>query len=140
MPEEQKKKSLWSRTWFQNTIVILLTAALAYGMAAYEIVRRARVAYREGESFYSQGEYRKALWSYQEVLDFYTRPHSRWVDRAQEKVALCEDRLRDEDPVEALDRLFGLSVPKKTSPESASGSEAPGLRPELPHEGRLREP
>lgn len=116
MPEEHKKKNFWARTWVQNTAIIIMTAGVAYGMAAYEIVRRARLAYQEGEVLYAQGEYRKALWSYQEVLDFYTRPSSQWVDRAEAKVALCEDQLKDEDPVEALDRLFGLSVPKEIVP------------------------
>ena len=113
MPDDEPKKSLWSKTWFRNVALVLVTAVIAYGMAAYEIVHRARVAYHEGEELFSQGEYRKALWSYQEVLDFYTRPHSRWVDRSREKISLCEDKLKDEDPVQALDRLLGLGVPKK---------------------------
>lgn len=113
MPEEQTKKSWWTRVWFQNTIIIIFTAGIAYGMAAYEIVRRARLAYQEGEVLYAQGDYRKALWSYQEVLDFYTRPSSQWVEKARSKVEVCEGKLKDEDPVKALDKLFGLSVPKE---------------------------
>ncbi len=140
MPEDQKKKSLWSRTWFQNTMIITLTAGIAYGMAAYEIVRRARVAYQEGEDLYAQGEYRKALWSYQEVLDFYTRPSSRWVDRAQAKVALCEDKLKDEDPVLALDRLFGLSVPKEKISAKVPKSRGQEKKPPSPAVGGARGP
>ena len=36
-------------------MIITLTAAIAYGMAAYEIIRRARLAYQEGEVLFETG-------------------------------------------------------------------------------------
>ena len=140
MTESSDKPSLWARVWFQNTMIIIFTAGIAYGMAAYEIVRRARLAYQEGEVHYSQGDYRKALWSYQEVLDFYTRPSSQWVEKARSKVGLCEVKLKDEDPVEALDKLFGLSVPKEIIRGEAPKSRPSDKRSQAPSAEGAPEP
>ena len=61
------------------------------------------------------GDFRRAMWSYQEVLDFYTKPSSVWVDKAREKVRVCEEKLKDEDPIQALDKLLGIT-PSSPSP------------------------
>jgi hypothetical protein len=42
----------WQRDWFFITAVILVTAAIAFGMARYELVSRAKKAYLEGEKYY----------------------------------------------------------------------------------------
>lgn len=43
----------WKKDWAFYTGLILIVAATAYGMARYELVRRAKGAYTEGEKYYS---------------------------------------------------------------------------------------
>jgi hypothetical protein len=42
----------WQSDWFFITAVILVTGAIAFGMARYELVSRAKKAYLEGEKYY----------------------------------------------------------------------------------------
>ena len=43
----------WQKDWFFTLAVIVVTALIAYGMARYELVNRAKKAYLEGEKYYS---------------------------------------------------------------------------------------
>ena len=115
---KQPGQPFWKISWVQNTLIVIATIGIAYGLAYYEVIRRAGLAYKEGDELYAKGEYRRALWSYQEVLDFYTKPRSRWVDMAQEKVKVCEEKLKDEDPIQALDKLLGIAPSAAPAPAS----------------------
>ena len=79
-------------------------------MAYAEIIHRAKVEYRNGEGFEGQGDYRQALWSYQAVLDFYSKPESKWVRLARQKVEFCQRKLEEEKPAEGED-LFPQVMP-----------------------------
>lgn len=43
----------WKKDWFFYTALVLCVAAAAYGMARFELVRRAKNAYLEGEKYYA---------------------------------------------------------------------------------------
>ncbi len=45
-------KTWWQTDWFFTVAVILLTGLIAFGMARYELVSRAKKAYLEGEKYY----------------------------------------------------------------------------------------
>jgi hypothetical protein len=45
-------KTWWQTDWFFAVAVILVTALIAFGMARYELVNRAKKAYLEGEKYY----------------------------------------------------------------------------------------
>ena len=54
MPEaENAPQPLWKSDRFFILATILATLAIAYGMARYEVVSRAKRAYLEGEKYYS---------------------------------------------------------------------------------------
>jgi hypothetical protein len=58
MPEEKISEApATSKAWWQSDLafivgLILLTLGMAYGMARYEVVSRAKKAYLEGEKYY----------------------------------------------------------------------------------------
>jgi hypothetical protein len=85
---------------FKTAIIIILTFLSAYGLANLEVLRRARAAYLRGEDFYAKKQYKQAMWSYQEVQEFYYMPHSHWVDDAAEKEWICRAQLGDFIPTE----------------------------------------
>ena len=90
--------------------LIVLALVVVYAMAYAEIIHRAKVEYRNGEGFETQGDFRQALWSYQAVLDFYSKPESKWVRMAREKVAFCEQKLEEHKPGEGED-IFPSIMP-----------------------------
>ena len=65
-----------------------------------EKILRAKAAYERGEAFFKQTKYRKAMWEYQEVTEFYGKPHSKWADLAEEKEWICRAYLSDWIPPE----------------------------------------
>jgi hypothetical protein len=69
-------------------------------LANLEVLRRARAAYLRGEVEFAQKHYKQALWSYQEVQEFYALPHSHWVDDAAQKEWICRAYLGDFIPPE----------------------------------------
>ncbi len=91
----EKKNSGW-----KTAIIIILTFLSAYGLANLEVIRRARAAYLRGEDYFSKHQYKQAMWSYQEVQEFYYLPHSHWVDDAAEKEWICRAKLGDFIPPE----------------------------------------
>lgn len=108
----------WARSkWFINTVAVLATVLIAYGMACWEIVHRAKREFNEGEKYYrwyqspevkakelkglldskkieeneyghlmEEDMYKEAVVWWQTVGDFYYLPHSKWVDRAEERI------------------------------------------------------
>ncbi len=119
----------WTRSpWFKNTVIVVATALIAFQMARFEVVRRAKREFHEGEKYYhwykdsqqkaqdlteaknlvpgffdkflgrkpmSENEfehlmeedmYKEAVVWWQTVGDFYYLPHSKWVDRAEERI------------------------------------------------------
>jgi hypothetical protein len=101
---------------FKTGMTVLVTLAIAYGMANLELLRRAHNAYERGEALYEQKQYKEAMWDYQEVQEFYTPPHSKWVDLAAEKEWLCRAYLGDwvppEGPLDADVRTLRPDYPK----------------------------
>ncbi len=89
----------------KTSLVILGTLLIAYAMANLEVVRRAHGAYQRGEEAFAQKNYKEALWSYQEVQEFYYLPKTHWVDLSAEKEFICRAYLGDwvppEGPMEA---------------------------------------
>ena len=51
-PVPQESKTWWKSDAFFITAVIVATLTIAYGMARYEVVSRAKKAYLEGEKYY----------------------------------------------------------------------------------------
>jgi hypothetical protein len=88
------------RDGFKTALVIVITFLVAYGLANLEVLRRAREAYLRGEASFAQKRYKEAMWSYQEVQEFYYLPHSKWVDLAAEKEWICRAFLGDFIPPE----------------------------------------
>jgi len=58
----------------------------------------AEKCYEQGEAFFTQKKYKEALWSYEEVNEFYSKPHTNWVDQAEEKEWICRAYLNDWTP------------------------------------------
>jgi hypothetical protein len=101
---------------FKTGVTVIVTLLIAYGMANLEILRRAHNAYERGEAHYAQKQYKEAMWDYQEVQEFYTPPHNKWVDLAAEKEWLCRAYLGDwvppEGPPDADVRILRPDYPK----------------------------
>ena len=91
----ENQKSGW-----KTAVIIVLTFLSAYALANLEVIRRARASYLRGEEFFAKHEYKQAMWSYQEVPEFYYLPHSNWVDEAAEKEWICRAELGDFIPPE----------------------------------------
>lgn len=52
-PSEVPATAWWQTDWFFIVATILITGMIAFGMARYELVSRAKKAYLEGEKYYS---------------------------------------------------------------------------------------
>lgn len=52
-PSEVPAATWWQTDWFFIVATILITGMIAFGMARYELVSRAKKAYLEGEKYYS---------------------------------------------------------------------------------------
>lgn len=108
----------WTKqNWFKTTVTVVLTALIAFQMARFEVKRRAKREFLEGEKHYrwyldsevkakeladlkagnkiTENEYehlmeedmfKEAVVWWQTVGDFYYLPHSKWVDRAEERI------------------------------------------------------
>jgi len=85
---------------FKTAVMIAGTLLVAYGLANLEIIRRAKAAYERAETSFAQKKYKEALWSYQEVQEFYYLPRTKWVDLAAEKEFVCRAYLGDWVPPE----------------------------------------
>src|ERR1700677_4985791 len=92
---EQKTKS-----GFKTALIIILTLLSAYGLDNLGVIRSARAAYLRGEDFFAKRMYKQAMWSYQEVQEFYYLPRTHWVDDAAEKEWICRAELGDFIPPE----------------------------------------
>jgi hypothetical protein len=130
------------RQGFKNAALVVGTLLIAYGMANLEIVRRARAAYQRGEEAFAQKKYKEALWSYQEVQEFYYLPRTRYVEKAAEKEFTCRAYLGDwvppEGPMDADVRViraaeyekFKAAVAQITPVGDTSYQPAPPMTPE----------
>lgn len=94
------KVSFFKRDGFKTALVIIVTFLIAYGLANLEVLRRAREAYLRGEASFGEKKYKEAMWSYQEVQEFYYLPKSKWVDLSAEKEWICRAYLGDFIPPE----------------------------------------
>jgi hypothetical protein len=70
-----------------------------------EKVRRAQATYERGEVLFKQGYYRKAMWEYQEVGEFYKSPRTQWAELAEEKEWVCRAFLNDWTPITPVPEL-----------------------------------
>jgi hypothetical protein len=106
----------FKRDGFKTARVIVGTLLIAYGMANLEIIRRARATYLKAEEDFGQKRYKEAMWSYQQVQEFYMLPRSKWVDMAAEKEFICRAYLGDwippEGPMDADVRTLRQDYPK----------------------------
>ena len=84
--------------FFVLPVIFVLIAA--YSMANYEIIRRAQAAYEKGENLFAIKHYKEAMWDYQEVQEFYDKPHNQWLELAEEKEWICRAYLNDWVPSE----------------------------------------
>jgi len=100
MAAQGEQVSFFKRDGFKTAMVIVGTLLIAYGMANLEIIRRARATYLRAEEAFSQKNYKEAMWSYQQVQEFYYLPHTKWVDLAAEKEFICRAYLGDWVPPE----------------------------------------
>jgi len=91
---------LHKKPWVQTTLLVIGTIIIAYGMVYFEIIRRAHAAYDRGEALYAKGQFRQALWEYQECQEFYQPPHNKWNDLSEAKEWECRARLNDWAPPE----------------------------------------
>jgi len=83
------------------SIFIVYTAFQFKSVFNAEKILRAKTAYERGETFFKQAKYRKAMWEYQVVNEFYGKPHSKWADLAEEKEWICRAYLSDWIPPES---------------------------------------
>ncbi len=90
----------YKKPGFQNAALILATIAIAYGLAVFEVARRAKAAYERGEDLYAKKQYRQALWEYQECQEFYNPPRTRWIDKSEAREWECRALLGDWVPPE----------------------------------------
>lgn len=97
---EDKQESLFQKPGVQTALTIIGVILIAVGMIYLEVVRRAYNAYERGEAHFQQKMYKQAMWDYQEVQEFYTPPHTHWVDLAAEKEFICRAYLGDWIPPE----------------------------------------
>ncbi len=100
MENNEKSMTQKTKSGFQTAAIIMLTLLAAYGLANLEVIRRARGAYLRGEDFFAKHMYKQAMWSYQEVQEFYYLPRTHWVDDAAEKEWICRAELGDFIPPE----------------------------------------
>jgi hypothetical protein len=98
MENIEKLKNQKIKSGFQTAAIIILTLLAAYGLANLEVIRRARAAYLRGEDFFAKHMYKQAMWSYQEVQEFYYLPRTHWVDDAAEKEWICRAELGQTRP------------------------------------------
>jgi len=82
------------------SIFIVYTTLQFKSVFNTEKTLRAKAAYESGEAFFKQAKYRKAMWEYQMVNEFYGKPHSKWADLAEEKEWICRAYLGDWIPPE----------------------------------------
>jgi hypothetical protein len=82
------------------SIFFIYTALQFKSVFNAEKTLRAKAAYERGETFFKQSKYRKAMWEYQMVNEFYSKPHSKWADLAEEKEWICRGYLSDWIPPE----------------------------------------
>lgn len=90
----------YKRPGVQTTAIIVVTLLIAFQMARMEVIRRAKAAYNRGEVHFEKKDYRKALWDYQEVQEFYYVPKSKWLDMAAKREWECRAYLGDWVPPE----------------------------------------
>jgi hypothetical protein len=97
---ENEKGSFFKSRGFKTGVLWAATLLIAIGMAYLEVIHRAYNAYERGEAHFQQKMYKQAMWDYQEVQEFYTPPHTHWVDLAAEKEFICRAYLGDWTPPE----------------------------------------
>lgn len=97
---DDTQQSFFQKKGVQAALIIVGTLLIAIGMAYLEVIRRAHNAYERGEAHFNQKLYKQAMWDYQEVQEFYTPPHTHWVDLAAEKEFICRAYLGDWIPPE----------------------------------------
>ncbi len=95
-----EQPSFFQKKGFRTAMLIVATFAIAIGMAYLEVIRRAYNAYERGEAHFQDKKYKEAMWDYQEVQEFYTPPHTHWVNLAAEKEFICRAYLGDWVPPE----------------------------------------
>ena len=89
-----------------SIFLILLVLSILIGVGIFsprankEIENRAHTAYERGEVHFAINHYKEAMWDYEEVSEFYSKPHSQWVDLALEKEWICRAYLNDWTPPE----------------------------------------
>jgi hypothetical protein len=97
---DEAPKPWYKKQGFQNAALIIGTLAIAYGLAVFEVVRRAHNAYDRGEALYAKKQYRQAMWEYQECQEFYNPPHTQWIDKSEAREWECRATLGDWVPPE----------------------------------------
>ncbi len=97
---EDNPMAWYKKPAIQNTLLVLGTLIIALGMVYFEVVRRAHAAYDRGEALFAKGQYRQAMWEFQECQEFYQPPHTRWVDLSEKREWECRARLNDWAPPE----------------------------------------
>lgn len=93
-------KEILKNKTFRVAGAVLLSVSVIYGMALFELWRRARAAYQRGEAYFEKGDFRRAMWEYQEVQEFYQPPRWKWVERAEAREWECRAYLNDWTPPE----------------------------------------
>jgi len=86
--------------FFLIVAIGLILAGSFIGVYYTENMHRAQKCYEEGETFFKQKDYKQAMWRYQEVSEFYSNPHTDWLDLAKEKEWICRAYLNDWIPPE----------------------------------------
>ena len=79
---------------------LIVTWWTFFNMNNKENIERAQKCYEEGEGLFNQKNYKEAMYRYEEVSVIYNKPHSKWLDLAQEKEWICRAYLNDWVPPE----------------------------------------
>ncbi len=63
-----------------------------------ENITRAQRFFEEGEAFFKKNNYKDAKWNYEIVSEFYSTPHTPWLELSREKEWMCRAYLNDWAP------------------------------------------
>ena len=94
-----------------------------------EKMARAQAYYEKGEALFKQKDFKEAMWNYEMVGEFYSKPHTNWLDLAQEKEWICRAYLGDwtpsKGPTDGDVRVLQLELFEKYKTELASITPIP---------------
>lgn len=88
--------NFFQKKWVQRLGLILLTAAIIYGMIYADVWARAKSAYEEGEKASQKNDWKMAYTWYQTALELFSPPESKWVKRSRLLAPAAKQKWRED--------------------------------------------